>query len=380
MAIVFPGSDKPTLGVEIELQIIDLKSGDLVPESEKIIEVCESQRLERVKTEIHQSMLEIDSEIAEDVKQCRYFLNNRLVRLSNIVESLELGLSITGTHPSQHWKDRLISNSTRYQDLHEKFQWLARRMNIYGLHVHVGVSTGDRALAICQAMDQYLPCLLALSANSPFWHGIDTGMQSSRMNILDTFPFGKMPFEISRWENFEHYYDALNRAGAIKSFKDFYWYVRPNLLYGTVEIRICDAMSTLDETMALVALIQCLVAKINMDIDCGDLLLRSVEFYWISPENLRIAARDGLDGMIIQSLDGEKVRISDIILNLIETLSPISKSLNCYEELSYLYNILEKGNGAQKQRDIYNKTGSFKSVILESCKELKCSLDLSLIL
>ncbi|MGE5196230.1 MAG: YbdK family carboxylate-amine ligase, partial [Anaerolineae bacterium] len=328
----------------------------------------------RVKTEIHQSMVEVDSEISENVKQCREFLNNRILRLNNIVEDFGLQLAVTGTHPFQHWAERLISNSDRYQNVHEKFQWLARRMNVYGMHVHIGVSSGDRALAICKAMVQYLPHLLALSANSPFWQGIDTGMQSSRINILDGFPFSGLPPDISNWKQFEHYYDTLHRVEAIKSFKDLYWYVRPNLLYGTIEIRICDAMSTLNETMALVALIQCLVAKSNEELDKSCREKWTTEHHWIAPENQWIAARDGLEGMIIINLQGKRQKISDAILELIDLLSPIAKVLNCHEEIIYLNTIIKNGNGAQRQRKTSNETGSLKEVVRIAQEEFRLSL------
>lgn len=374
MRLDFPGSDQPTIGVEIELQIIDSQTLDLSPQSEKILEICGQQDLERVKAEIHQSMIEIDSEISEDVKQCRKFLTDKILRLNDIVEDLGLHLTITGTHPFQHWAERLISNSDRYQNLHEKFQWLARRMNVYGMHVHIGVSSGDRALAICQSMIQYLPHLIALSANSPFWQGINTGMQSSRMNILDAFPFSGLPQPFTSWDQFERYYNALYKVGAIASFKDLYWYIRPNLLYGTIEIRICDAMTTMDETMSLVALIQCLVAKINHELDEGLSSEWSQEHYWIAPENLWVAARDGLEGMIIINLQGERLMISDAVLELLKLLSPIAENLNCQGELEYLKNIIKSGNGAKRQYETFIKTNSLRKVVEFAYDEFKSSI------
>jgi carboxylate-amine ligase len=320
-------------------------------------------------------MIEIDSEISNDVKQCRGFLTDRLIRLNGIAEKLGLQLAVTGTHPFQKWQERLISSGDRYQNLHDKYQWLVRRMNVYGMHVHVGVATGDRALAICSEMTKYLPHLLALSANSPFWHGVDTGMQSSRVNILDAFPFAGLPLLSSSWQEFEHYYDTLHHVGAIKSLKDLYWYVRPNLLYGTVEVRICDAMTTLDETMAVVALIHCLIVKINEDLDSG--IKWTQQHHWIAPENQWIAARDGLEGMIIVDLQGRRQKISEAVLELIELLLPIAKTLNCQEELHLINRIIESGNGAQRQKKILSETGSFKEVVAKARDEFMVSLNVS---
>ncbi|HEY5260197.1 MAG TPA: YbdK family carboxylate-amine ligase, partial [Rhabdochlamydiaceae bacterium] len=311
----FNGSTVPTIGVEIELQILNPSTFDLTPQAEHVISLCRQQGVSRVKAEIHQSMIEIDSEISLDVKECRSFLEHRMIRLNEIAESLELKIGVTGTHPFQKWQDRLISNDSRYIYLHEKFQWLVQRMNIYALHVHIGVPTGDRVFAISNAMVRYLPHLLALSANSPFWQGKDTGMQSSRVNIMESFPFAGLPPIINSWKEFEYYYDTLHKTGIIGSLKDLYWYIRPNVSFGTIEFRICDATSTLSENMAIVALIQTLTASINEQLDAGGLHDPwTQEHLWIAPENQWIAARDGLEGMIITDLQGTRRKISDEIL------------------------------------------------------------------
>lgn len=379
MTLVFNGSKKPTLGVEIELQLIDPKSFDLTPSFEKIIENFDQEDRERITAEVHQSMIEINSEVSENVKQCRGFLNARMSQLNETVESQGLQLTVTGTHPFQYWPERLVSNSKRYQHLHKKFQWIFRRMNVYGMHVHVGVPTADRAIAICRAMIRYLPHLLALSANSPFWQGIDTGMHSCRVNIMDSFPLGGLPIDISNWQQFEHYYNTLYRVGAVKTFKDLYWYVRPNVKYGTVEIRVCDAMSTLDESMALVALIQCLVAKINEELDAGHSTNWTTEHHWLAPENQWIAARDGLEGMIITNLEGKRQKISEAILELIPVLLPIARGLDCREELFYLNHIVKNGNGAERQRKIFHETGSLIDVVKTMHEEFKSSFQESCI-
>lgn len=362
MTLVFQGSSKPTLGVEIELQLLDANSLDLSPHSALILSACEKQGLERVNSEIHLSMIEVNSEISENVKQCGDYLQCRLSKLHHIVASEGLKLAVTGTHPFQNWHERLISHDQRYQDLHEKYQWLSRRMNIYGMHVHIGVSSGDRALSICKEMIRYLPHLLALSANSPYWQGIDTGMQSSRVNILDAFPFSGLPLFANTWDEFEQYHATMLSVGAISSFKDLYWYVRPHLLYGTVEVRICDGLSTLKEALAVVAFIQCLVEQINRKLDDASSSRWTQKDHWIAPENLWIAARDGLEGTIV-NLNHEKQKISDAILELVDQLTPLAKDLNCLDELHDIPSILSKGNGAIQQRKIYQETGSLREVV-----------------
>ena len=360
----FRGSDQPTIGVELELQIINPNTLDLTPHAELLLTKCENEGLDRVKSEIHQSMIEIDSEISMNVKQCRAYLEKRIEGLVRIADDVDLALGLAGTHPFQRWPERRISSSERYQFLHQKFQWLTRRMNVYGMHVHVGVPSGEKALAISQAVIRYLPHLLALSANSPYWHGVDTGMNSSRISIMESFPFSGLPPLFPSWSSFEHYIKTLHQAGAISSLKDLYWYVRPNLEFGTLEFRICDVMSSLDTTIALTALIQCLVVWISERLDARDPRMNwSQEEHWIALENHWTAARDGLDGAIITNLQGSRQKISDSLIQLIEELTPVSKQLNCEEELYSLLQVIEQGNGAKKQRDVFNETGSLQDVV-----------------
>lgn len=365
MALNFIGSSTPTIGVEVELQIIDPQTLDLTPKAEELLNKCQSEGLDRIKAEIHQSMLEVDTEISADVKQCRSYLRARCQKLNRIANQLGLRLATSGTHPFQHWCDRLISNHDRYQYLFQKYQWLAKRMNVYGLHVHIGVKNGNHALAISKLLTCYLPHLLALSANSPFWQGVDTGMQSTRVNIMESFPFAGTPNPFHQWNEFEHYCEILQKTGVISSIKDLYWFIRPNLEFGTLEFRICDTMSTLDETMALVALIQSLVvfAETNLDPEGW-----SIESHWIAPENHFRAARDGLEAIIIHA-DGQSQKISESILELIENLTPTAIKLNCYEELQYVKHIVKNGNGAQRQRDIFIETQSLRDVVIASINE-----------
>lgn len=376
MPLEFIGSSTPSIGVEIELQIIDPKTLDLTPKAELLLKKCQLLGLDRVKAEIHQSMVEVDSEVSDDVKQCRDFLHPRIQRLNTIANELGLQLAISGTHPFQRWSDRLISNHDRYQNLYQKYQWLVRRMNVYGLHVHIGVKSGEQALKVSNALIRYLPHLIALSANSPFWQGLNTGMQSSRINIMESFPLAGIPHQFNHWNEFEHYCETLGRAGAIRSIKDLYWFIRPNLQFGTIEFRICDAPSTLEETMAMVALIQSLVVFVSQNIETNPHeWIWSKEQQWIAPENQWNAARDGLDGIITIDSSGQRHKISESTLLLIEQLSPIAKNLNCIEELQYINHIVTNGNGAQRQLNKFKETQSLRDVVNASIQEFEFNLE-----
>lgn len=363
----FKKNQQSTIGIEIELQILDPKTFDLVPAAEKILNICQQQEIHRVKAEIHQSMLEIDSEISTNVKECRKLLEGHLRKLQGVMQKLDLKLGVTATHPFQHWADRVISNQDRYQYLHRKFQWLARRLNVYGIHVHVGMPSGSHAIAIAQGVATYLPHLLALSANSPFWQGVDTGMQSSRMSILDTFPGAGPPPYFPKWSDFEKHILTLQKVGAIESIKDLYWHVRPNLVYGTIEFRICDGMTTLSETMALGALIHCLVVKLQEQYEKNPKEpLVAPELALIAPYNLWTAARDGIEGVLILDLKGKKQKISDGVRKLLKDLIPTAKALDCLEELSFVEQILKRGNGAQKQRQEHQRGASLQEIVAQA--------------
>lgn len=364
MPIEFVGSQNPTIGVEIELQLIDPETSDLTPKSIELLEFCRERRVERVKAEITQSMVEIDTEISYDVKQCRGYLERRIAKLRAAANALGLRLCVSGTHPFQRWTESKIFPSERYRYLVEKFQWLARRLSVYGLHVHIGVESGEKAVAISNAAIRYLPHLLALSASSPYWEGVDTGMQSCRVGVMDSFPISGLPYYFPDWQEFERYCDTLLHTEAIVSLKDMYWFIRPSPSYGTLEFRICDGVPTLSEAMALVALIQSLVVWIDEGFADGSRSKTiSMRRYWIAPENLWVAARDGLDGMIIINEDGKRRKISEDTLNLIEHLTPVAKRLNSYEELLYLKEMIQNGSSAKRQRAVFKESESLQRVV-----------------
>ena len=364
MAIEFAGSPKPTIGVEIELQIIDPETRDLTTQSVKLLDMCHRRGIERVKAEITQSMIEIDTEISQDVKECRGYLERRIAQLRTVTRDMGVDLAVSGTHPFQRWTERKIFPNERYRYLLDKFQWLAPRLNVYGLHVHVGVRSGASAIAISNAAIRYLPHLLALSASSPYWEGLDTGMHSCRAGVMQSFPISGLPYYFPNWQEFERYCDTLLHTGAIASLKDLYWFIRPSPTYGTLEFRVYDGIPTLSETMALVALVQALVVWIDEGFAGGGRSEAiSMRRYWIAPENLWVAARDGLEGMIIVNEEGKRRKIADDILNLLEHLAPVAKRLNSYEELLSLEQIIRNGSSARRQRAVFGREQSLNAVV-----------------
>ena len=240
------------------------------------------------------------------------------------------------------------------------------------MHVHVGVRDGERAIHILNVLISYLPHLLALSASSPFWGGTDTGLASSRMAVLESFPTGGLPYYFPDWKGFQKYYETLIATGAIGSIKDLYWDIRPHFDFGTLEIRVCDGLPTFRETLALVALIHCLVVWID---DGLDRQLRSphihMQQYWLAPENKWQATRYGLDGMIVAQESSERMQIRDAVKLLLQELNPIAQSLHCVDELESIFEILESGPSAVRQRQIFAKTGSHRNIVESLIKEFQ---------
>lgn len=368
----FVGSSRPTIGVEIELQLIDPDTRDLTPKSIQLLELCEKAGLDRVKAEITQSMIEVNSEVCDDVKEARKHLEWRIATLRTLAGELGVELNSSGTHPFQRWTERKIHPTERYVYILDKFKWLARRLTVYGVHVHVGVENGEKAIALSNALMQYLPHLLALSASSPYWESVDTGMASCRAGIMESFPISGLPYYFPNWKEFEKYCEVLQRSGAIVSLKDLYWYLRPNPEFGTIEFRICDAMPTLKETMALVAMMHCLVVWVSEGLAAGT-RSRTVRMhrYWIAPENQWVAARDGLDAMIITNQEGERRNLKNEILHLVDQLDPIATRLNCREELSDVREIVQSGTSASRQRMVFEESQSLQAVVDALINEFK---------
>ena len=352
----FKGSPAPTLGVEIELQLIDAMTGALWSPSERFLAACRKAGIAHVKSETHQSMVEVDTEICTDVSQCRQSLRTRMIQLRQVGDALGVRMASSGSHPFHKWADLQVTKDPRYDYLRDKFRWIFERMSVHGMHVHVGLASGDRAIRVCNEASFYLPHLLALSASSPFWQGADTGLQSCRTGIMESFPYSGLPYRFDHWKEFEHFYSQLVGIGAIQSMKDLYWFIRPSPTYGTVEFRICDALSTLEETLAVVALTQCLVVWIDRKEEAVGNSSQKRRRYWAAPSNQWAAARDGLDASIALE-EGGRASLREDILRLVDTLRPLAGELRCVKEMA------RRGTSSERQRAVLERTGSWQSVV-----------------
>lgn len=372
MLIEFIESPRPTLGVEVEIQLIDSESKNLVAASVPILEEAEGIKDLHLKSELTQAMVEINTEICRNIPEVNSSLRRQFQRLRTLTEPKGLELAVSGTHPFQSWRERKIFPDERHLQILEKYQWLARRWTVFSVHVHVGLRNGDRAIHVINALVHYIPHLLALSASSPFWGGTDTGLVSSRAAILESFPTGGLPYFFTDWKEFQKYYETMTATGAIGSIKDLYWDIRPHFDFGTVEIRVCDGMPTLRETLALAALIHSLVVWIDDQFETGKRSrTTTMKRYWLAPENKWQAIRYGLEGQIILREGEDRRPLREEIEQLLETLAPVASSLECAEELSYIKQILRDGSSASRQRAVFAKTRSLQTVVESLINEMK---------
>jgi len=351
--IPFSSSERSSLGVEWELQLIDRETRQLTSGANEILAELTPEGLDehpKAKHELLQSTIEIITGICGTVAEAKADLAGTLAEVVEAADRRGLGLMCAGTHPMTDWQTQQISPKERYAQLVEKMQWLARRLQIFGVHVHVGVRSPDKIIPIVNALCAYIPHFLALSASSPYWVGADTGLASARSKVFEGMPTAGLPYQLSGWDGFERYMETLISTNAIESVREVWWDIRPHPDFGTVELRICDGLPTLDEIGAVAAMAQCLVEQFDREIDRGYTLPTPAS--WILRENKWRAARYGLDAEIIVDDRGTVRPVKDALRDLVEELTPTARRLDCVEELGDVLRIIEVGGSYERQRRV----------------------------
>jgi carboxylate-amine ligase len=351
--IPFRSSERASLGVEWELQLIDRETRELTSGAIEILEELRPPELEehaKAKHELLQSTIEIITGICGTVEEAKADLAGTLAEVGEAAGRRGLGLMCAGTHPFTDWQTQQISPNERYQRLVEEMQWPARRLQIFGVHVHVGVRAPEKAIPMVNALCQYLPHFLALSASSPFWVGRDTGLASARTKIFEGMPTAGLPYQLSGWAEFEKYMSSLISTHAIESVREVWWDIRPHPDFGTVELRVCDGLPTLDEIGAVAALAQCLVEQFDTQLDRGYTLPTPAS--WTLRENKWRAARYGLDAEIVVDDHGTVRPVRSALLDLVEDLLPTARRLGCAAELGDIERVLDAGASYQRQRTV----------------------------
>ena len=372
--IPFNGSPRPTLGVELEIQVLDPETMNLTSGSVDLLARLNANGTEhpKIKQELTQSTVEVITGICETVAEARADLADSLTTLYDAGDALGLAFAAAGTHPFGQWRDQKIFPNERYNHLVDKIQWPARRLLIYGLHVHVGVASGEKAIAISNALTTYIPHLLALSASSPYTDFEDTGLASVRSKIFEGMPTAGLPFRLANYGEFQAFMNTLIRANAIETIREIWWDIRPHPDFGTIEVRVCDVPSTLTEVAAITALIQSLVVCLGTHYDDGHYvdLLRA----WIVRENKWRAARSGLDAEIITDNRGTQAPLREEIGRLVEQVAPFAVELGCADELASVGPMMRDGVSYERQRRVYAETGSLEAIVRALAAELRADV------
>lgn len=363
--IYFNSNGVLTLGVEVELQLINSENYNLCSKAAAVLNA--TSHLEKIKPEFYLSTIEVNTAKCNSTQEVEQDLSDTLASLQLATKNLGILFSATGSHPFSKYSDWIISPTERYQELIDRNQWLTRRMSVYGLHVHLGMSSGEDCIRFNNFFMYFLPHLLALSSSSPFWQGIDTGLASCRPTTYEALPTAGQPYPVRSWQDFENLYKSLKLCGSIKSLKDLWWDLRPSPGFGTLEIRVCDGAATLSETLALVALIHTLA---HWFADNGS-WLESVAYppYWLARENKWRAIRHGLDAELVINTEGKTKLMREDIHEWIEKLNPYIKKLKYQNYFSTIKDIMESGTSSERQREAFEGNQSLKDIVKHNVNE-----------
>jgi carboxylate-amine ligase len=376
--IDFSSSQRTSLGVEWELELVDLKTRHLTGASDAILTAISPEgdgEHPKAKHELLQSCVEVITGICQTVAEARADLAGTVAEVQAAADPLGIGLMCSGTHPITDWTTQRITDNERYLALVERNQWMARQLQIFGVHVHCGVRAPEKAIPIVNALLGFLPYFLALSASSPYWIGSDTGLASYRSKVFEALPTAGLPYQLSGWDEFEKYMEILISSRAIQSVREVWWDIRPHPGFGTVELRICDGLPSLDEIVCVAALSQCLVERFDRLLDNGYTL--PVPRPWLVRENKWRAARYGLDAEIVVDNSGRVQPLVEAITDLVDELMPLAKRLDCAAELELIPKLIERGASYQRQRAAAAaNAGALEPVVDLLLSEMKDGLNL----
>lgn len=362
MTTEFYSNKKHTVGVELELQLIDQNTKELTSGTTKIIQALNNNP--HVKHELFESVIEINSKPCETIDELKTDLMKHVHILHEQAKKIGIKVAMAGTHPVSNWAKQEISPIERYQNIVNKIQMPVRRMLIFGLHVHVGVGNGDEAVAINNALMDYLPHLLAMSCSSPFWAKRDSGMESYRVKILETLPTTGLPFQLNSYEEYIDLVNVLKKAGTIESIREIWWDVRPHPDFGTIEVRVCDAVPLMGDVVSIAAFVQSLIAHFAKMYRRRDEIGHLPSF--LIRENKWRAARYGIDAQLIADSFGKTVPMKEAVEKLIKELEPTAKELNALKELNSLKEIFTRGTSSKRQRKVFGESNGNWNLVVES--------------
>jgi glutamate---cysteine ligase / carboxylate-amine ligase len=355
---------KPTfsIGIEEEYQTVDPETRDL--RSHIHAEILEKGKLllqERVKAEMHQSVVEVGTGVCKNIKEAKAEIKMLRRDIIGLANENGLRLASVATHPFSDWRTQEINPDDRYKNIVEDMQLVARANLIFGLHVHIGIEDREVAIHMMNHARYFLPHLLALSTNSPFWLGMNTGLKSYRCKVFDKFPRTNIPDYFPSWGEYESFIKLLIKTNCIDNAKKIWWDIRPHPFFNTIEFRVCDIPMRVDETIAIAALIQATVAKLYKlyAANQGFRLYRRA----LIMENKWRASRYGLEGKLIDFGKQTEVPARDLIYEYLDFVDDVADELDSREELKYVHTMLQRGSGADRQLQVYTETGDLKKVV-----------------
>jgi len=368
----FAGSKSPTLGIEIEFQLLDPDTFDLV---DGILPLLRSYPAEpRIKPEFSQSTVEINSRVCSDVEELRSDITALVKELERRCRELRLALCGAGTHPFS-LRPAAVTPLPHYVEMERRMVYLAHTLKTYALHVHVGMPSGDAAVAVMSLLKPYLPILLALSASSPFWQGQDTGFASFRQRVLAAMRDYGLPPSFTSWRQFAECFDNLRTAGAVHVVRDVHWDIRPSPHYGTLEVRVMDVQPTLKETFMLAALVQTLTVYLHRCWQQEKPVYPSMlKHWWAQKENCFRASHRGVEAEIIVDETGHVRPIKSFTRELLASLAETAEELRTKDWLDRLETRLDAGHSYLRQQAVFTETRSLQKVAASLVEELKAEL------
>ncbi|MBS1873911.1 MAG: carboxylate-amine ligase [Acidobacteria bacterium] len=362
-----------SIGIEEEYQTIDPVTRELRSHIDaEIISKGKTRLAEAVKAEMHQSVVEVGTGVCRDIQEARRDLRNLRRSIINLAHENGLRVAAAGTHPFSDWRTQQIYPDPRYETIVEDMKIVARANLIFGLHVHIGIEDRETQIHIMNAARYFVPHILALSTNSPFWLGMDTGLKSYRCKVFDKFPRTNLPDFFPSHGEYKNYIDLLVKTHCIDNAKKIWWDIRPHPHFPTLEFRMCDIPMRLDETIAIAALIQATVAKLYKlhAANTGFRLYRRS----LLMENKWRAARYGLEGRLIDFGKQVEVPLRDLMDEYFAIIDDVVDELGSREEINYIRRILEHGSGADRQLRVFRETGDLKQVVDYIIEETKQSV------
>jgi len=361
-----------TIGVEEEFQIIDPATCDLRSHVTQLISAASPGIIEQVKNEMHQSIVETGTNICQNVAELRIEMHRTRGELVAAAERAGLQVAAAGTHPFSSWIDQVISPGERYQNIIEELQQLARSLLIFGMHVHVAMPDKQSTIDMMNMVRYFLPHLLALSTSSPFWMGRDTGLKSFRTTVFRRFPRTGVPEQFESWSAYENFVNLLVKLHCIDNGKKIWWDVRPHPTFGTLEFRMCDVATKVEEAVAIAALTQAIVVKLYK--------LSTSNQSWrlyrraLIEENKWRAARYGIEGKLIDFGKEEEVPMRSLIPELLELVDDVLDELGSRSAVEYVHTILNEGTSAERQLRVYQQTGDLKAVVRHLVAETRAGV------